>query len=139
LDDQVLAFIKIIALCFTKLDIHIPMKMKNLDEQQRCFMDRLLKIFRKRNSQYAFIDITTCMGNIPFLPPDMENKTRQISSEVYADTDIPLLMEMLATPRPDGQQRMIRLFFEEYQLAMRMVDAIKQVEKLFTLDLSIHI
>jgi hypothetical protein len=126
LNDQVLAFIKIIA-PHLKNEIHICigllMEMKNLDEQQRGFMKQLLQIIRKNRRT----DITVRLDNIPFMP-DMDNKTRLIFLAVNADTDIPLLMKMLATPRPDGQQKVIGLYIENDQMPMKMVDAIKQVE-----------
>jgi hypothetical protein len=58
----------------------------------------------------------------------MDNKASRIGLGLNADTDIPLLMDWLPTPRPDGKQRVIWLFFESDQLAIEMVDALKQVD-----------
>jgi hypothetical protein len=123
MDDQVLAFIKLIAPSLTELYISIGplVKMKNLDEQKRGFIKQLFELFREKlTTSYTYLD------NIPFLQ-DMDNKTRQILLELSADTDIPLLMNWLATSRLDGKQRLIWLFFESDQLATKMVDALKQV------------
>jgi hypothetical protein len=134
LDDQVLAFIKIIAPHLNGIDIHLV--IRNLDAQKRGFTNRLLKIFREEKSPNTFISMYTNIGNIQFLP-DMDNKMHQLELTVDEDTDIdvgiPLLMKMLATPRPDGQQRVIWLFFcdevvFDNETPMKMLDTIKQVE-----------
>jgi hypothetical protein len=130
LDDQVLAFFKLIAPHLTGVDIDIGfttlMKMENLDEQQRGFINinQLFEIFRG-----DLIRISTNFDNLPFLPPDISNT---LELDVDADTDIPLLMNLLATPRPDGQQRVIGLVISEPELTMEMVDAIEQVETSFS-------
>jgi hypothetical protein len=55
----------------------------------------------------------------------MDNQKSQLYLlGVAANTDIPLLMKMLATPRLDGQQRVIHLIS---RLAMKILDAISQV------------
>jgi hypothetical protein len=128
LDDQVLAFFKLIAPHLTGIDIDIGyttfMKMKRLDWQQRGFINQLFEIFRG-----DLIRISTNFDNLPFLPPDISNT---LELDVDADTDIPLLMNLLATPRPDGQQRVIGLVISEPELTMEMVDAIEQVETSFS-------
>jgi hypothetical protein len=130
LDDQVLAFIEVIAPHLTKTGVYIYLstKVQNLDAQKIGFMNRLLKIFQEKSP--TLICVQTKLANIQFLP-DMDNKTRHLLLKVIADTDIPLLMKWLATPRLDGQQRVISLNFEENeQLTVNMVDAIKKVENL---------
>jgi hypothetical protein len=124
LDDQVLAFIKVIAPVLTKtgVDLDFLIHMKNLDAQQHGFVYQLVKIFRE-----DLIRIDTEMANIPLLP-DMDNRKSQLYLLIVdADTDIPLLMNMLGTPHPSGQQRVIKLFPETYELAINVLDAIKQV------------
>jgi hypothetical protein len=126
LDGQVLAFIKLIAPHLNGINIDFLMEMKDLDEQQCGFINQMLEIFREEKSPNALICVQTSMGNIQFLP-DMDNKTLAIDLDIDAATDIPLLIEWLATLRPDGQQRVIWINGND-QLAMEMVDAIKQVE-----------
>jgi hypothetical protein len=131
LDDQVLAFIKIIAPRLTGIYMYFVMAMDvgYMDAQQRGHMNQLLQIFREEKPPNALLAIFTMLDNIPYLP-DLDNKTRQLKLGVNADMDMQLLMKMLATPRPDGQQRVIRLFFlgnGNYQSAMKMLDTIKQV------------
>jgi hypothetical protein len=121
----VLAFIKVIAPLLTKTGVHLDclVPMENLDAQQHGFVYQLVKIFRE-----DLIRISIKLANIPFLP-DMDNQKSQLYFlYVDADTDIPLLMKMLATPRPDGQQRVIKLFVKRRQFVMKMLDAIKQVK-----------
>jgi hypothetical protein len=127
LDDQVLAFIKIITPHLTGVYLEFQtMQMENLDKQQRGFMNQLLKIFQEEKAT-ILITMHTRLDNIQFLP-DMDNKTQKVDLNVNADTDIPLLINWLATPRLDGQQRVIWLSFWLDELAMKMVDAIKQVD-----------
>jgi hypothetical protein len=130
LEDQVLAFFKLIAPRLTAVEINIiwwyfVMEMANLCEHHRGFMNQLFEIFREG---LIPIRICTTLDNIPFLP-DTGNI---IQFNIDADTDIPLLMKMLATPRPDGQQRVIELIIWEPELTMEMVDAIEQVELSFS-------
>jgi hypothetical protein len=125
----VLAFIKVIASSLTELGIFIGIgyfnlvKMRSLDGQKRGYINQLLKLIREKLTTTT---ILTDVDNIPFLP-NMDNKTRQIVLGLNADTDIPLLMDWLATPRTDGKQRVIQLGIESDQLAMEMMDALKQV------------
>jgi hypothetical protein len=124
----VLAFIKIIAPHLTKTGVHLEyvMPMENLDAQQRDFINQLIKIFRE-----DLIRIFIKLANIQFLP-NMDNQKRQLYMLNFdADTDIPLLMNMLATPHPTGQQRVIWLFIDEYGLERTMLDAIRQVQFYF--------
>jgi hypothetical protein len=121
----VLAFINVIAPLLTKTGVHLDflIHIETLDGQQRGLVNQLVQIFRE-----DLIRIFTEMANIPLLP-DMDNQKNQLYLlNVDADTDIPLLMNMLATPHPSGKQRVIHLFVETYQLVMNMLDAIKQVE-----------
>jgi hypothetical protein len=131
MDDQVLAFIKVIAPHLTELHIGIGslIKMANLGDQKRSFINQLHDLFREK-----LIVIGTSLDNIQFLQ-DVDNKTRRIHLGLSANTDIRKLMNWLATPRPDGKQRVIWLFFESDQLAMEMVDTLKQVLKLITYSL----
>jgi hypothetical protein len=120
----VLAFIKVIAPLLTRTEVSLgfDVHIKHLNEQQLSFVYQLVKIFRE-----DLIRIFTKMASIPFLP-DMDNqKSQYYLLHLDADTDIPLLMKMLATPHPAGQQRVIRLFVDTRQLVMKMLDAIKEV------------
>jgi hypothetical protein len=129
LDDRALAFIKVITPHLNGISITFLMRMESLGAQKRGFINQLLKIFREEKSPNTPISIFTMLGNIQFLQ-DMDNETRKIQLWVKADMAIQVLMKWLATPRPDGKQRVIWLFFfgnGNDQLAMGMVDAIKQV------------
>jgi aminopeptidase C len=84
--------------------------LKELDEKQRVFVGQLANIF-----------------------------CDQIEVVLKEELDIQILMEMLATPRPDGQQRAMNVRFHEEegvkyvrynghrQLARKMRNAIKKV------------
>jgi hypothetical protein len=125
MNHQVLAFIKLIAPLLTKTGINLDFLIHNeiLDEQQRSFVNQLVKIFRE-----DLIRVHTELANIPLLP-DMDNRKSQLHLfGVDADTDIPMLMKILSTPHPSGQQRVIHLFVKTCQLVMKMLDAIKEVE-----------
>jgi hypothetical protein len=45
------------------------------------------------------------------------------------ELDIPILMQFLASPRADGQQRVMKMHFwdEELPVAQKLMDAIKEV------------
>jgi hypothetical protein len=125
LNDQVLAFINVIASVLTKtgVDLHFLIHMEKLEEQQRDFVYQLVNIFRE-----DLICVSTKLANIPLLP-DMDNQKSQLNIlHGHADTDIPLLMKMLATARLDGQQRVIHLVINSSRLVMKMLDAIEKVE-----------
>jgi hypothetical protein len=99
------------------------MKMEDLDSQQRGFINQLLTIFREEKSPNTLFSIFTRLGNIQFLPDlDLDH----ILLDEVADA-IPLLIVFLATPRLDGQRRYITLTLLDIQLAMEIVDAVKQV------------
>jgi hypothetical protein len=124
MNDQVLAFIKVTAPLLTKtgVDLDFLNHMENLNAQQRGFVNQLVKIFRQ-----DLIRVVTNLANIPLLP-DMDNRKSQLFMLLlYADTDIPLLMKMLATRHPSGQQRVIHLFVK-CKVVVEMLDAIKEVE-----------
>jgi hypothetical protein len=130
----VLAFIKVIAPVLIKTGVNLDflIHIEHLNEQQRSFVNQLVKILRE-----DLTCIFTKLANLPFLP-DMDNQKSQLYTLlVDADTDIPLLMKMLATPRSDGQQRVIQLFVVDTgQLIMKMLDAIKEVETEYFLKLT---
>jgi hypothetical protein len=65
------------------------------------------------------------LSNIQYLP-DIDNKLQKIY--LYPKVlDIPMLMKMLASPRPDGQQRVI--YMQHKHFPRKMLKAIKEVYK----------
>jgi hypothetical protein len=65
--------------------------------------------------------------------PDMDNQMRLIElSFNKGESDIPILMQFLVSPRGDGQQRVIYIHLFEIEeevehLAQKILDAIKKV------------
>jgi hypothetical protein len=68
------------------------------------------------------------LSNIQFLP-DVDNKLKRIFCYGIEESDIPILMQFLASPRADLQQRVIKIYFRlrELPMAQKMLDAIKEV------------
>jgi hypothetical protein len=61
---------------------------------------------------------------------DMDNGMEAIHLTYLGESDIPMLMQMLATPRVDGQQRVIQLQnFQDENLAVNIVSSIKRVNQ----------
>jgi hypothetical protein len=84
-------------------------------------------MFREGASN-VHLELNCSMANIESLS-DLDNKMQKIKFDNIYESDIPLLIKMLASPRPDGQQRVIRVPFQDNQSTQKMLDAIKKVEK----------
>jgi hypothetical protein len=57
------------------------------------------------------------------------DKMELIDLPIQSESDIAILLEILATPRPDGQQRVASLLFQEDELAQKVLATIKKVNK----------
>jgi hypothetical protein len=69
------------------------------------------------------------LSSIQFLA-DVDNKMKIIDCWGVKEPDVPILMDLLASPRPaDGQQRVMDFFFhtEQESVAPILLDAIKEV------------
>jgi hypothetical protein len=89
-------------------------------------VDQLLNIFRDGLPTiclYAFCPLS----NIQFqYLPDIDNKMELIGLSLWKLSDIPILMKMLASSRPDGQQRVIHIL--PCNGISNLLDTIKKVK-----------
>jgi hypothetical protein len=126
----VLAFFSLIAprIATSKVGIDMEMQMSDLDNDQRAPVNQLLQLFREKITTPHSIYFNRCLSNIQFLP-DVDNKLDRIDCCGIEESDIPILVEFLASPRPDVQQRVMRIHFCDEQLpaAQTFLDAIKAV------------
>jgi hypothetical protein len=125
LDEQVLTFIKLISHCIAPNPIYIELLMGSSKEmeQQRAYLNQLLQILRDERAPIRHLDCQ--LANIQYLQ-HVDSQTGRLQLDGYEDSDIPHLMKMLASPRPDGRQRVIALSLTE-DLTKKMVEAIKKV------------
>jgi hypothetical protein len=121
LDEEVLAFCKLISKCIAANSIEIYI---NIMENQRASVNELLQIFREEKSS-SICYLNCQMANIQYLQ-HVDNQTSRLHLEGDKDSDIPHLIKMLASPRPDGQQRVIFVKLSGY-LKKEMLKAIKKV------------
>jgi hypothetical protein len=131
LGPQVFEFLTIISPCMTDKNIFLNIYFcsKKLDEKQRVSVNKFLDIVPKLFSQ---INLSiTCTFTVIQSLPDIDNKMGAIALCLKEDSDIPILMTMLATPRQDGQQRVVFLRFQGNMAPQNMLDAIKNVEQIF--------
>jgi hypothetical protein len=106
------------------------MKMSHLDENKAASVNQLLKMCSKKITTMSSIHFYGNLSNIQFLP-NVDNKMKSIHCYgIMEELDIPILMHFLASPRADGQQRVmnIQLLFEP--AVPKLLDAIKEVWKL---------
>jgi hypothetical protein len=104
------------------------MKMSDLDENQVASVNQLLQLCREKITIPSVI-ITLCsLSSIQFLP-DLDNKMRRINccGIVESDIVIPILMQFLASPRADGQQRVMQIEFRLGPVVQKLLNAIKEV------------
>jgi hypothetical protein len=133
LDHQVLAFLSLISPSITanQVEIHFTMKMSNLNENEVALVHQLLQICREKiASIHIILFFNRCLSNIQFLP-NVDNKMKRIDCYEIEESDIPFLVEFLASPRDDGQQRVMHVHFRSGELpaAQKLLDAIKEVGK----------
>jgi hypothetical protein len=130
LDDQVLAFFKLISHCIAEnpISIHFSnIEMHKMGEMQRAAVNQFLEIFREEKSPAAIRQLNCRLASIPYIP-HVDNQMTRLYSEAYEDSDIPQLMKMLASPRPDGQQRVMCLNISgNVDLKKEILKAIKKV------------
>jgi hypothetical protein len=129
LDHQVLAFLSLIAPRITanQVTIEFMMKMGHLDENQVASVNQLLQICRETITTMPRISFYVNLSNIQFLP-DVDNKIKRIDCYGVKESDIPILMHFLASPRADGQQRVMQMHFRSGELPMaQFLDAIIEV------------
>jgi hypothetical protein len=101
------------------------MEMSNLDEIQHGFVNQFLQISREKvpNMRSSFY-----LSDFKHFP-DMDNQMQWIELLFKGESNIPILIKFLASPRADGQQRVIYIHLseEEEDLAQKILDAIKNV------------
>jgi hypothetical protein len=102
----------------------------DLDENQVASVNQLLQIFREQipTNRGTYFDCS--LSNIPFLP-NVDNKIKRIDCFGIEESDIPILMAFLASPRADRQQRVMDMYIRYDQLSVvpKLLDAIKEAWK----------
>jgi hypothetical protein len=133
MDERVVEFMKLIApRVVANGSVFIQLGTENLDGKQSASVNQLLHIFRE---EFPETNLHVQCSTIKHLQ-DMDNKMQSIRFYlIKEETDIPLLMNMLATPRADGQQHVVILERFQKSLAHKMVNAIMKVFRMHFLNL----
>jgi hypothetical protein len=100
------------------------MKMSHLDEHQVASVNQLLQLCKEKITTIHIIYFTNSLSNLQFLP-DADNNLKIIGGFGIEESNIPLLMGFLASPRADGQQRVMKMRF--LPEPAKLLDAIKEV------------
>jgi hypothetical protein len=128
-DDQVLEFFELIRsrVYTNKVVIVFETEMKHQDGERHVLMNQLLRRFTVQELPNIH-RITTSLDNCQYLQ-NVDNKTRLVYMTVNEESEISILMKLLTTPRPDGQQRVLVLTIGEYgdgHLAAKLLEVIKK-------------
>jgi hypothetical protein len=125
MDERVVEFMKLIApRIVANGGVFIELETENLDEKQSASVNQLLHIFRE---EFPQTNLHVKCSTIKHLQ-DMDNKMQIILFHlIREESDIPFLMNMLETPRADGQQHVVILTHFRKNLAQKMLNVIKQV------------
>jgi hypothetical protein len=127
LDGQVLEFLTFISPCLN--EVFLSLYWIKLNAKQTASMNQLLAMFRDQFANTIF-SVECTLASVPYFH-GLDNKMEGIYLTVKEESDIQLLMQMLASPRADGKQRAIVLAFElKPELAQEMLDTIKRVKLL---------
>jgi hypothetical protein len=120
----VLDFFKRIASCISSSELRIDLLLghKRFVEQQVLSVNRLLKTFLVPDN----LSIQCAVGNIRCLQ-NVEDKILVNYLRIDEESDIPILMEFLASPR-DGQQRVVMPSFANKDLEHKLLATIKMVQ-----------
>jgi hypothetical protein len=121
----VLEFLTFISAGFE--DVFLSLNWLKLNAKQTASVNQLLHIF-KEQFPHIVLSVECTMASVPYFH-GLDNKMQGIYLTIKGESDIPLLMQMLATPRADGKQRAVLLAFElKPELAQEMLDTIKRVK-----------
>jgi hypothetical protein len=104
------------------------MEMTKMGEKQRASLNQLLQIFREEKSS-SICYLKCLMANIQYLQ-HVDNQTSRLHLEGDKSSDIPHMIKMLASPRPDGQQRVIFVNLRGH-LKKELFKAIKKVQHIY--------
>jgi hypothetical protein len=131
----VFAFLSLIAprIATSKIGImnNFPMKPSHMEhEKQLASVNQLLQLFKEKIATIQKIVLYSgFFRNMQFLR-DVDNKMERMVCSAVNELDIPILTEFLASPRADGQQRVMKLEFDRYTspgVVQKLLDAIKKV------------
>jgi hypothetical protein len=123
------AFLSLIAPGITanslSVQIQFAMEMSHMDENQHAYVNRLLQLFREKMATITSISFCRYLANIQFLP-NCDSKMKKIVCYGIEESDIPIVLEFLASPRPDGQQRVMEFYngIKEGPAVQKLLDAI---------------
>jgi hypothetical protein len=101
LDEQVLAFLKIIShsMVPNTVAINLVMGMSKMEEKERACVNQLLQIFKEEKSPIRFLSCR--LANLQYLQ-HVDSQTSRLHLDGYEESDIPHLVQILASHRPDG-------------------------------------
>jgi hypothetical protein len=124
-DQQVFEFLANISPCMArKVTINL---FNEPDKNKHALVDLLLHIIVKEASQIdLLVNMEHAMALIKSIP-DLDSKMQLVSLRLRKESEIPILMEMLASSRPDGKPRVISL--SSLELAQNALEAIKKARQ----------
>jgi hypothetical protein len=123
LDQQVFAFFTHILPRLAKSGVSINLKFNGLDAKQYALLDQLLNQFKDGIPENKSLGFRCPMPDIQYLT-DFDNKMPIIALYPRMGSDIPILMKMLASPRPDGRQRVICLLLPQVAVSALWVSSL---------------
>jgi hypothetical protein len=108
----------------------ITITILNMGAKHCAFVDQLLHIFREGSGK-ILLAYHCPMASIPSPLPEMELQIGIFLFPFKEKVDITILLKMLASPRADGRQWVfsLSLGMGTDELALKVIDAIKQVDK----------
>jgi hypothetical protein len=103
------------------------MELSHLDENQVASLNGLFQLCREKMTTIHCIYFNRCFSNIQFLP-NVDNKVERIDCWGVEEWEIPILIQFLASPRADGQQRVLLMEIQlRNEKVQKLMDAIKEV------------
>jgi hypothetical protein len=121
-----MAFFTHILPCLAKNGVSISFNSIWSNAKQCALLDQLLNKFKDGLPENKLHTYCYPMPLIQYLP-DIDNKMPIICLDLKQESDIPLLEKMLASPRPDGQQRVIGIIGGK-NLVCVLIRTIKEVK-----------
>ena len=119
-------FVKLISSLIITKPLFVTMYSDIEEEKQCLWIDQIFNIYRELSATIK-LELYGPLYPIRSLLHQIDNKVQIFELDIKDTLDIPLLMKLLASPRADGQQRVIELVIEEAPLARKVVKAIEKV------------
>jgi hypothetical protein len=112
--------------------------MKPLEVEQCVAVDQLLNIYHDISANIYLDAICPVSSLHHTLSYHLDNKMELIKLQIKNESDIQTVVEMLATPRPDGRQHVAYLNFENVVLFQQMLAIVKEVKKILKWHINDH-